>query len=103
MIGPFLLVSLQIAPAAVPPRSAEPGSGDIVVTASLTPIPRNEATASVTLFDEERIEALGLPFASDFARLAPGVSVSTTGARGTETVVRIRGAESNHTLVFIDG
>jgi vitamin B12 transporter len=102
MIGTFLLVSLQIAPAAVPPRSTGPES-DVVVTASLTPVPSDEATASVTLFDETRIEALGLPFASDFARLTPGVSVSTTGARGTETVVRIRGAESNHTLVFVDG
>lgn len=96
MLTPLLLTALQIAPAVAP-------NEEIVVTASLSPIERGEAPASVTLFDEATIEALALPQASDLVRLAPGVSVATTGARGTETVVRIRGAESNHTLVFIDG
>lgn len=97
-----LLASVQISPAAVPPP---PGRDDdpIVVTASLTPTPQGQAPASVTVFDEETIDALALPLASDFVRLAPGVSVATTGAQGTETVVRIRGGESNHTLVFVDG
>ena len=33
----------------------------------------------------------------------PASSVATTGPRGTQTQVRIRGAEANHTLVFVDG
>lgn len=74
-----------------------------VVTASLTPVPEQQSPASVSAFDERTIDDLGLTFASDVLRLAPGVAVATTGAQGTETVVRIRGAESNHTLVFIDG
>lgn len=97
MISPLLLTALQIAPSAVPPEDA------IVVTASLSPVEARDAPASVTIFDEATIDTLALPQASDIVRLAPGVSVATTGARGTETVVRIRGAESNHTLVFIDG
>ena len=39
----------------------------------------------------------------DLLRLAPGVAVATTGPRGTQTQVRIRGAEASHTLVFLDG
>ena len=97
MLAPLLLTSFQIAPAAIAPDDA------IVVTASLSPIERSGAPASVTTFDSQIIDALGLPLASDIVRLSPGVSVATTGAQGTETVVRIRGAESNHTLVFIDG
>ena len=102
MINALLVVSLQISPAAVPPATQASGT-DIVVTASLTPAPAAEAPASLTVFGEEIIDALGLPLATDFIRLAPGVSVATTGAQGTETVVRIRGGESNHTLVFVDG
>lgn len=103
MISAFLLASAQISPAAVPPVVPEAYDGEILITASLTPVPKDQAPASVTLFDEERIEALGLTMASDIVRLSPGVSVAASGGQGTETVVRIRGAESNHTLIFIDG
>jgi vitamin B12 transporter len=98
MITPLLLMAFQIAPAAVPPAEQA-----IVVTASLSPVAVGDAPASVTLFDEALVEALGPALVTDLIRLAPGISVATTGAQGTETVVRIRGAESNHTLVFIDG
>lgn len=75
----------------------------IIVTASLLPVEREEATGSVTVFDESEIEALGEPFAVDYLRLVPGVSVASTGPQGALTQVRIRGAEANHTLLFVDG
>jgi vitamin B12 transporter len=40
---------------------------------------------------------------TDILRDVPGVSVNRTGGVGGITQVRIRGAESNHTLVLIDG
>lgn len=76
---------------------------EIVVTASLEPVPADEAPASVTVIDEQRIETLGAALVSDLARLAPGVSVSVSGAQGSLTQVRIRGSEANHTLLFVDG
>lgn len=75
----------------------------IVVTGSLEPVPAEEAGVSATLFGEETIEALALPMTADLLRLAPGVSVSTSGSRGTATELRIRGSEANHTLLFVDG
>jgi vitamin B12 transporter len=80
----------------VPPR-------DIVVTAALAPVRSEVAPASVAIFDSDRIEALGTPFAMDLLRLAPGVAVSSSGGAGAQAQVRIRGAEANHTLLFIDG
>ncbi|HET9429378.1 MAG TPA: TonB-dependent receptor plug domain-containing protein, partial [Allosphingosinicella sp.] len=74
-----------------------------MITTSLLPVRSGQAPASTTVFDERTLAALGFTAASDIVRLAPGVSVAASGARGTETVVRIRGAESHHTLVFIDG
>jgi vitamin B12 transporter len=82
-----------------PAGSAE----DIVVTASREPVSATEATVSATIFDEEALEALALPMTIDVLRLSPGVSVSTSGPRGTLTQLRIRGAEANHTLLFVDG
>lgn len=103
MITALLLASAQISPSAGTLPEDPNSDGEILVTASLLPVHSSNAPASTTFFDEDLIDALGLTAASDLVRLAPGVSVATSGARGTETVVRIRGAESHHTLVFIDG
>ncbi len=96
-----MTIALLLAAAALPvTASAAP---DIVVSAALVPVDAAQAPASVTTFDSARIEALGSPYVLDLIRLAPGISVATTGAQGSQTQVRIRGAEANHTLVFIDG
>lgn len=75
----------------------------IVVTASRAPVAAVDSAASVTTYDEEALDDLSLPALPDLLRLSPGVSVATTGPRGTQTQVRIRGAEASHTLVFLDG
>jgi vitamin B12 transporter len=96
---PFIL---YLAAAASPPAEAPPDE-TIVVTASLEPVPAEASPASVTTIDQRRIEALGAPLVSDLARLAPGVSVAVSGAQGSLTQIRIRGAEANHSLLFVDG
>jgi vitamin B12 transporter len=94
------MLSLLFLAAAAPPTSVGP---EIVVTASREPVAIEDTSVSVTLFDREAIEALALPMTSDLLRLSPGLSVATTGPRGSQTQVRIRGAEANHTLLFVDG
>ncbi|HEX8571168.1 MAG TPA: TonB-dependent receptor [Allosphingosinicella sp.] len=83
--------------------ASPPADETIVVTAALEPVRAEASPASVTLIDERRIEALGTPMVSDLARLAPGVSVAVSGAQGSLTQIRIRGAEANHSLLFVDG
>lgn len=75
----------------------------IIVTASRDPVARAEAPVSATLFSQGDLEALGFPFAADVLRLVPGLSVASTGPKGTQTQIRIRGAEANHSLLFVDG
>lgn len=48
-------------------------------------------------------ELAGLPMVTDYLRLYPGTSVATAGPRGSQTQVRLRGAEANHTLLVVDG
>src|SRR4051812_43656161 len=75
----------------------------IVITASRSPEQQVKSPASVTIIDVKRIERLGEPLIPTLLRLAPSASVSTSGPIGSLTEVRIRGAEANHTLLFIDG
>jgi vitamin B12 transporter len=83
--------------------AAQVGDPAILVTASREPIPAEDIAASVTLLGEQEIDDLSLPAVADLLRLSPGLTVATTGPRGTQTQVRIRGAEANHTLIFLDG
>jgi vitamin B12 transporter len=79
------------------------GDDNIVVIASRTPIEAEDSAAAGVFSGEVVLDDLSLPHLPDLLRLSPGVSVATTGPRGTQTQVRIRGSEANHTLVFLDG
>src|SRR5690242_2418935 len=78
-------------------------STEITVTAERAPEQAEDTPASVTIVDEQRIERLGDALVSSLLRLVPSVAVATSGTAGSLTEVRIRGAENNHTLLFIDG
>ena len=78
-------------------------SDQIIVTASRFSEEETKSPASVLVIDRERIERLGEPLVPALLRLAPSVAVTTQGPAGLLTEVRIRGAENNHTLLFIDG
>jgi vitamin B12 transporter len=78
-------------------------SDQIVITASRAPEKEKDAPASVTIIDQKEIERLGDPLVPDLLRLVPSAAVSVSGPPGSLTDVRIRGAEANHTLLFIDG
>ena len=75
----------------------------IVVTASRLPEPVAESAASVSIVDEALLDHLGEPAITAYLRLLPSTSVATSGPAGSFTQVRIRGAEANHSLLFIDG
>ncbi|MEA1071137.1 TonB-dependent receptor plug domain-containing protein [Sphingomonas sp. LY160] len=75
----------------------------IVVTASRSDERIDQSPASVTLIEAAKIERLGSPQVTDFLRLVPSAAVSVSGPTGSLSQVRIRGAEANHTLLFVEG
>ena len=75
----------------------------IVITASRAPEPEAQTPASVTIIDPKRIERLDEPIVTALIRLTPSAAVTTSGPLGSLTEIRIRGAEANHSLVFVDG
>jgi vitamin B12 transporter len=78
-------------------------SDEIVVTASRLPEAETDGASSVIIIDETSLDRLGEPAVMSLVRLTPTASVSTSGPAGSLTEVRLRGAEANHTLLFIDG
>src|SRR5690348_10228403 len=78
-------------------------SNQIVITASRAPETEEQTPASVTIIDQQRIERLGEALVSSLFRLTPSAAIATSGPAGSLTEVRIRGAEANHTLLFVDG
>ena len=78
-------------------------ASQIVITASRAPESEAQTAASVTIIDQQRIERLDEPLVSALLRLTPSAAVATSGPGGSLTEVRIRGAEANHSLLFVDG
>jgi vitamin B12 transporter len=75
----------------------------IVITASRAPESQAQTPASVTIIDQQAIEHLDDPLIGSLLRLTPSAAIATSGPAGSLTEVRIRGAEANHTLLFVDG
>lgn len=75
----------------------------IVVTASRTAQTVDEALVSVSVITREDIERQQPQTLVELLRLQPGVDIVRTGAPGAATSVFMRGTNSDHTLVLIDG
>ncbi|MGI8706221.1 MAG: TonB-dependent receptor plug domain-containing protein [Sphingomicrobium sp.] len=103
MIVPLFLLFAQAPAVASASETENAEDTPIVVTASRVPQEQSETAASATIIDRRRIDRLGDPLAFSLLRLVPSAAVETGGPAGTLTQVRIRGAEANHSLLFIDG
>lgn len=75
----------------------------IVVTANRTPTPIREIASSITVITHNEIAEAHVEMVSELLRIVPGIDVVQSGGVGGVTSVFIRGANSQHTLVFIDG
>lgn len=75
----------------------------IVVTATMTPQKQSEALSNVTVISREDIAAAQGMSLAELLKQKAGVEFVTQGGMGQLTSVFIRGANSTHTLVLIDG
>jgi vitamin B12 transporter len=101
-----LLASAAIAAATLAAAAAhaqDAGSPSVIVTAERVPAATLASTPDAYVITDKDIQAVGAIFASDILSMAPGVTLSTTGAFGGLTGVSIRGATDDKTLVLIDG
>lgn len=77
--------------------------GEIIVTGTSTEMLRSDIPASVTLITERDIKETGVSNVSDLLRNVPGLDVVQPGGAGKTSSIFIRGANSSHTLVLVDG
>jgi vitamin B12 transporter len=103
----FLLrssISVAALAAAFPALADEAADGDsIIVTATRAPLTLDEVPASVAVLDKAAIDRSQDIGVTELLLRTPGISISRNGGYGTSTSLRIRGAESDHTVVVIDG
>ena len=101
LLAAALLGCTLAAHAADQSEAAHPGA--VVVTATRTAITVDDALSSVSVItraDIERLQPLSL---ADLLTGLPGVSFANAGGYGQQTSLFLRGTNSAHSLVLIDG
>jgi vitamin B12 transporter len=76
---------------------------NLVVTASRMPESLDRALAPVSVITREDIRLSAAQDLFELLRLQPGVDIVRTGGPGTQTSIFLRGTNSNHVLVLVDG
>ncbi len=75
----------------------------VVVSATKSPVSRDQLTQSVTVISGDELRAHGVARVSDALQLVPGVTVAQNGSFGSVSSLFLRGGESRYTKVLIDG
>ncbi|MFK7887403.1 MAG: TonB-dependent receptor plug domain-containing protein [Gammaproteobacteria bacterium] len=92
-----------LAQAASNDDSASPTLVPLVVTATRQPTPLDDLALPVTIIDRAQIERSLADDLAQLLRFSAGIDIGRNGGPGQATSTFIRGAESNHTLVLVDG
>jgi len=98
-----LVLAAAVLPAASSAQTSAPVSESVVVTATLTEEEERELGSAATVITRERIEASGARTVVELLREVPGLDVARQGGDGALTSVFLRGANSPHLLVLVDG
>jgi vitamin B12 transporter len=98
-----MILTFILAAVAAPATPIPAGEDEIVVTATKVNNDSFPSVSSPVRTTPGLAEAVGLPMVTDVLRILPGVSVAAAGPRGSQTQVRLQGAEANHTLLVVDG
>jgi vitamin B12 transporter len=75
----------------------------IIITATRTAQTADETLASVTVITRKDIERRQARSVQDLLRGTQGISIANNGGPGKNTSIFMRGTESDHVLVLIDG
>jgi vitamin B12 transporter len=98
-----LLTALLTAPLAYAAQREKIEVGEIVITATGLETPLREVASSMTVITGQEIERRGKTEVLGVLRAEPGLDVVRNGGPGGATSIFMRGADSDQTLVLIDG
>lgn len=74
-----------------------------VYSAYATPVNQDKTASSVTVLTEKDFAERNATYVSDVLKTVPSVAIGSNGGRGAVTSLFLRGANSNHTAIIIDG
>src|SRR5580692_5401458 len=107
LVGKSLCVVAACIPAfacaAVAAAAIEDDPNTIVVTATRIATPELQVASSISVVTADDIAAKQFQSLPDVLEQVPGLNVVQTGGVGGQTSVFMRGTNSNHTKVFVDG
>ncbi len=99
-----LAICTAVAAVFAPPFAlAADALDDVIVTATRTVQSADETLVPVTVITREDIERTQAATVAEALRTVPGLFVANNGGAGKPTSVFLRGTESDHVLVLIDG
>ncbi len=75
----------------------------ITVTATRQPMRLDESTADITILERDSIEAAGSSSLPELLAQQPGIQFSDNGGIGKASNLYLRGTESRHVLLLVDG
>jgi len=100
----FTLAAGVLALTAAFPAFADDQAADtVVVTAARQAQRANELLADVSVISQEEIQAAGQTSLPELLARLPGVEYASSGSAGSTSGLFIRGTNSEHTLVLVDG
>lgn len=99
LFSTLLLTSVSISYAQESPEDLL----DMVVTATRSPVAKNTLSTATTVFTREDIEQLQAKSIPELLRGNAGIDVSQSGGYGQQSSIFMRGTNSTHVLVLVDG
>jgi vitamin B12 transporter len=100
---PSLSVLAGVSPVPMAWAQTEASLETVVVTATRTPQALSSVLADMSVLEREDIQRSGAFGVADLLARLPGIEFARNGGPGTSTSVFIRGSETRHTAVYIDG
>ncbi len=76
---------------------------DPVITPTGLPTPLDTTPAAVSVIEAEALQRSGAPDLAELLRFNAGLEIARNGGPGSTTSLFLRGTDSNHTLVLVDG
>ncbi|MCZ6628556.1 MAG: TonB-dependent receptor [SAR324 cluster bacterium] len=76
---------------------------EVIITATRIETATSQVGSTVTVITAEQLEEKQQRFVLDALREVPGVDIRRSGGPGSQTSIFMRGTDSDHTLLMIDG
>jgi vitamin B12 transporter len=78
-------------------------TSDVFVTATRTPISKNNVISDITIISEQDIQRAGSSSLPELLQRQPGIEIANLGGSGKVSTIGIRGTSSTHSIILVDG